>query len=82
MDDALSRVSRYEMLCLALLVLDSNLSSLIQKSYDLDVNLLHLISQLQQGVIVNKFTYIDGLLRRNHKLVVRPDDDLKLQILK
>ena len=80
--DAFSRVSGSEILCLALSVLDSNLSPLIQKSYDLDLNLMHLISQLQQGVTINKFSYIDGLLRKNHRRVVGPDNVLKIQILK
>lgn len=80
--DALSRVSSSKVLCLALSVLDSNLSTLIKASYSLDVNIQNIITQLQQGLQLVHFTYIDGLLRKKHKLVIGPDDNLKQQILK
>lgn len=79
--DALSRVSGSEILCMALSVLDSNLSDLIKASYSLDDNIQNLVAQLQQGIQLAQFTFIDGLLRKKHKLVIGPDDSLKQQIL-
>lgn len=68
-------------MCLALSILDSNLSHLIQQSYNLDLNFQHLLTELQSGAVIPHFSLKDGLIRRKSKLLVGPDQDLKMAIL-
>lgn len=79
--DALSRVTGSEILCMALSVINSNLSKLIEESYKLDLNFQQLLSKLSQGQNIHNFSLVDGLLRRKGKIVIGPDDNLKKSIL-
>ena len=80
--DALSRKGGSEILCLALSVVSSDLSQKIKSSYALDNHWLHIIDQLQHNIDTPGFKLQDGLLRRNNKIVVGPNGDLKLQLIK
>lgn len=68
--DALSRIQGYELLCLAISVLSSDLSKQIQDSYTLDPNILDLISLVQQKSVVPGYQLQDGLLRKHKKILV------------
>lgn len=79
--EALSRVSGSEILCMAISVLDSNLHSLIQASYSLDINIQQLLGKLQSGLEVRHYTLVDSLIRKKGKILVGPDESLKISIM-
>lgn len=79
--DALSRVTGSELLLMAISVIDTNLTVLIKQSYVLDNNLIVVIEQLQDIHQFVGFTLQEGLLRKNGKLVVGPDDQLRAKII-
>lgn len=65
-------------------MLDSNLTHKLKESYQLDgldPNTDVLVDSLQHGQHIEHFALQDGLLRRKGKLVIGPDDELKLAIL-
>jgi len=77
--DALSRVPSTEVLFLAISVIQSDLLDKVKASYDLDPILQ---SYIQGSVkVAPSYNIIDGYLRKNGKLVVGPDDDLREIIL-
>lgn len=78
--DALSRVQGAEMLCMAITVISSNLKELIRQSYQLDVNLAHMVTQLQQAQTIPHFTIQNGLIKKHNKVLVGPDADLRFKI--
>lgn len=79
--DALSRVQGSEILLMALSVVDSNLSTMILASYQLDDNLKSVIQSLIEGQLVEGFHLQNGLLRKNNRILVGPDTDLRKKII-
>ncbi|XP_073107382.1 uncharacterized protein [Elaeis guineensis] len=80
--DALSRLPDFELLCLAISSISTDLLEDIKRSWTSDKDLQQLISQLQQNSISNhKFTWDNGLLRKNGKLVVGKDEGLRTKIV-
>lgn len=79
--DALSRVQGAEILCLALSVVSSDLSSLIQASYLLDNTLVTIIEQLQHHASVGQYSMHDALLRKKGKLLVGTDQNIIMKII-
>lgn len=60
----------------------NDLSELIMKSWELDKDLQTLISSLREKRDVAKgYTFIHEQLRKNERLVVGPDDQLRKDIL-
>lgn len=47
----------------------------------MDGNLTDVLQQLQNGQQVEKYTLKEGLLRKNNKIVVGPDEQLRSKIL-
>ena len=47
----------------------------------MDAHLLQVLTQLQHGHSVGKYSLLDGMLRRKGKLVVGPDEALRQQLL-
>lgn len=79
--DALSRVPGFDVLCMAISLVSSNLTELLQASYVLDDTLKEVLNQLQQSQVVKKYSLQDGLLRKNGKLVVGPYANFKAKII-
>ena len=80
--DALSRVPGAKLLAMAISAPNSNILHLIKQSYQEDPHLIFILDNLLQGKSFSNYVLQDGLLRRKGKLVVGPDMDLRLQILK
>ena len=78
--DALSRLPSAQLLAMALSLVQSDILEKIQHSYALDDHLQQVITQLQQGQPVGKYSFMDGMVRRKGKLVVGPDEGLKQQL--
>lgn len=66
--DALSRVSRVEVLCITLSLVDSNMINQIKRSYSLDYNLVHLVEELQDFSNFRVYQLKSGLLRKITRL--------------
>ena len=79
--DALSRLPSAQLLAMALSSVQSDLLETIQHSYALDAHLQEVLTQLQQGNTVGKYSLLDGMIRRKGKLVVRPNEGLRQQLL-
>lgn len=79
--DALSRVPSSEILCMAISLISSDLKSLIQASYQTDPLLSDVLATIHQGNSVDKYALVDGLLRRDTKIVVGSDPILQAKIL-
>lgn len=79
--DALSRVEGSEVLCLAMSVISSDLNQQIKNSYTLDSHLTELVEKLDQNQTAGKYLLKDGLLRKNRKIVVGPNGNLKAKLI-
>lgn len=79
--DALSRVAGSEILFMAISIVDSNMVSLIKKSYHLDNNLISIVEELQDLTQFDGFELKNGLLRKKGKIVIGPDDHLRLKLI-
>lgn len=80
-DDALSKVQGAEILLMAMTVVDSNLSSLILASYQLDDDLTTVLQTPSTGQMVEGFQLQNGLIRKQNRIVVGTDVDLKNKII-
>lgn len=80
--DALSRVQGANILFLEIIVAHSDLSDAIKKSYQLDKVLQEAVEKLQQGHVHEKFTLQNELLRKNGKICLGPDENLRKNIIK
>lgn len=63
-------------------MVSSELSQKIKDSYKLENIWLDMINQLHNNMSVPGFQLQDGLLRKNNKIVVGPNGDLKLQLIR
>ncbi|XP_056696470.1 transposon Tf2-1 polyprotein isoform X1 [Spinacia oleracea] len=79
--DALSRVQGSEVLCMAMSVVDSNLATLITASYQLDATLKAIVDSLEQQQLVVGYQLQHGILRKNNRMVVGPDQELRHKII-
>jgi len=77
--NAFSRVPSTQVLFLAVSVIQSDLLDRIMASYELDPQLLACIQGV--GDLKPSYSIIDGFLRKNGRLVVGPDQDLRDLIL-
>ena len=66
---------------MALYSVQSNILEKIQHSYAMDDHLQQVLTRLQQGQTVGKYSFMDGMVRRKGKLVVGLDKGLKQQLL-
>ena len=78
--DALSRVKGAEILLCAISMI-SNLEDKLKSSYSLDPHLQGIIQKLKNGEQVKHYSWRQEMLRRKHKLVVGPDEELRKAII-
>ena len=63
------------------LVISSDLEGKIKSSYDFDPHLKGIVQRLVSGDQVKHYTLQNDLLRRNQKLVVGPDTEVRTSII-
>ena len=81
--DALSRMYSSDLALMAISSISSDLMSQIQASWDNDRELRSLITQLQQKNLTGSpYTWAQGQLTRNGRLVVGKDKQLQIKIIK
>lgn len=66
---------------MAISLIQSDLTTLIQASYILDDTLMATLQKIQSGEVVDGYTLQDALLRKKGKLVIGPDIVLKTKII-
>lgn len=79
--DALSRLQGATSFACTLLTSQSVFFSKIQQSWQDDINVAHLVSQLQQGESKPHYTWDGVLLKRKSKLVVGNNSQLRHEII-
>ena len=81
--DALSRVNGAEILCLAISTVSSDIEILINQSYGFDSHLKQVLETLQQNNgECEGYCLVGQLIKKKNKIIVGPDSQLRLQILR
>ena len=80
--DVLSRIHSSELMTMAILAISFNLMSQIQLSWEVDQELMSLITQLQEGIVKDSpYTWSQGQLTRKGRVVVSKNIQLQLKII-
>ncbi|XP_075074743.1 uncharacterized protein LOC142162304 [Nicotiana tabacum] len=81
--DALSRLPLVELAALTLSTIKTDLLSQIMQSWSLDDELISLIQELKEKKSeVKGYSFVHKQLRKNRKLVIRPDGQLRKEIMR
>ncbi|GJY66109.1 putative mitochondrial protein [Tanacetum coccineum] len=81
--DALSRTSFPSLQTMVITDISNDLLQRIQASWEGDPSIQQIINQIKDGPVAgSKFTWQSDQLRRNGKLVIRANDDLRQELLK
>ena len=79
--DGLSRIPAAQLLATSISTINATLLENIKQSWENDVDIQSIISRLSNGEIIPKYSYSQGLLYRNGRLVLGKNVELQTQLM-